>query len=367
MNQTQQLHRDFDTRAKPGTVAVIGAGMAGLSAARVLSEAGAEVTVFDKSRGTGGRLASRSFEQGWIDLGAPYLSMDGSDLASFITERTSPDIIQEWNPDTDGVFSPDERISHVGVPRNSAVTRSLLADLNFQASTRITRMEPSSAGWALFGEDSSLLGLWNQVVLAVPVPQARDLLAGHPKFHKSLRAVSMEPCWVAAIETAEDLDGLADVTNYRHPVIRRISRNRAKPGRGQRNIYLIQANKHWSREYLEVEPQAVGAHLMESFSSLVSMDVKLRLLFAHLWRYAFVENPLGVPFLWDEHLKLGVCGDWCLGRRVEDAWRSGFELGQRMAARETSQEAPAVQTPRSAKREGRRWSNFRWFSTRCRH
>ena len=54
-------------------VAVIGSGMAGLTAARILDTAGVQVTVFDKSKGTGGRLSSSSFEGGWIDHGSHYL------------------------------------------------------------------------------------------------------------------------------------------------------------------------------------------------------------------------------------------------------------------------------------------------------
>ena len=42
----------------PTSVAIIGAGMAGISAARVLDEAGIAVELFDKSRGTGGRTAT---------------------------------------------------------------------------------------------------------------------------------------------------------------------------------------------------------------------------------------------------------------------------------------------------------------------
>ena len=56
--------------------AVIGAGMAGLTVARTLRKAGYQVTVFDKSKGTGGRLASRSYPGGWIDHGAPYFSAE---------------------------------------------------------------------------------------------------------------------------------------------------------------------------------------------------------------------------------------------------------------------------------------------------
>ena len=66
------------------------------------------------------------------------------------------------------------------------------------------------------------------------------------------------------------------------------------------------------------------------FDQLVSSEATSEILFSHRWRYAFTESPLGQPCLWDAELSLGVCGDWCLGRRVEDAWQSGADLAVRM-------------------------------------
>jgi hypothetical protein len=44
------------------------------------------------------------------------------------------------------------------------------------------------------------------------------------------------------------------------------------------------------------------------------------------WMYAKTTKPLGRSHLWDNQQRLGVCGDWCLGHRVEDAFVSGLEL-----------------------------------------
>ncbi|WP_321389722.1 FAD-dependent oxidoreductase [uncultured Desulfuromusa sp.] len=70
-------------------IAVIGAGLAGLTAAKQLHSAGAEVTVFDKSKGTGGRLSSRSFAVGWINHGAPYVSLESDQFSSFLKQNMS--------------------------------------------------------------------------------------------------------------------------------------------------------------------------------------------------------------------------------------------------------------------------------------
>lgn len=306
--------------------AIIGAGMTGLTVARILSNAGYEVTVFDKSKGTGGRLSSRSYQGGWIDHGAPYLSVDLDLCYDFLHEQLPSGNLQLWRPQVAGHLRSDERPHSIGVPRNSAITRGLLGDQRFQPSTRIARLEAGRYGWQLYNDGGSCLGDWPLVVVAVPAPQAQVLLTGHPSFAEQLKRVRMEPSWVAAIRTAERIDRWPDVAVFEHPVIRRIVNNTTKPGRGNDQVYMVQAQKNWSECFLEEPPEAVGRQLLASFSKLAGSGQRHELLFTHRWRYAFAEKPFGRPFLWDRKLRLGVCGDWCLGRRVEDAWRSGSDL-----------------------------------------
>ncbi len=53
---------------------------------------------------------------------------------------------------------------------------------------------------------------------------------------------------------------------------------------------------------------------------------------AHRWRYAMVERAAEEPYLWDAAARIGACGDWCLGSRVEAAFDSGDGLGAAVAA-----------------------------------
>ena len=311
-------------------VAVIGSGMAGLTAARVLEAAGAIVTVFDKSKGTGGRLSSRSFEGGWIDHGAPYFSSEQPGFSEFLRAHLPAESLQPWQPNVMGTLGADEQLHSIGVPRSSAITRGLLGDLRFQPSTRIARLAASADGWQLFNDGESLLGCWPQVVIAVPAPQALALLRDQPPLAEAISTVTMEPCWVTAVRSKTSLTDQADVSVYQDSVIRRIVHNSAKPGRLNTNVYLVQATKSWSLSHLEETAENVGNQLQKRFDQLVSSEGASEILFSHRWRYAFTESPLGQPCLWDAELSLGVCGDWCLGRRVEDAWQSGADLAVRM-------------------------------------
>jgi predicted NAD/FAD-dependent oxidoreductase len=312
--------------------AIIGAGMAGLTVASILRAAGYEATVFDKSKGTGGRLSSRSYGSGWIDHGAPYFSANLPYVSDFLQEQLPAGKFQSWRGLVSGQLRPDEQLQAVGVPRNSAITRGLLGDQPFQASTRITRIEPDAGGWQLFDAGGSCLGVWPLVIVAVPAPQALTLLKQQRNFAALIKQVSMEPAWVAAISAGERRYRLPEVSVFKHPIIRRIVNNSAKPGRGNDNVYLVQAQKSWSQQHLEDSSEQVGQQLLQSFNKLAGNGVEDELLFVHRWRYAFTERPLGRPFLWDKQIKLGVCGDWCLGRSLQDAWQSGADLAVRILA-----------------------------------
>lgn len=174
------------------------------------------------------------------------------------------------------------------------------------------------------------MGVWPYVIVAVPAPQALSLLREQPMFAQSIRQVTMEPCWVAAIQSKSDLSDQTDVAVYEHPIVRRIVHNSAKADRQNKNIYLVQSCKDWAKANLEETIESVGEKLQQSFCELTSADADTELLFVHRWRYAFTETALGQDCLWDNNLQLGACGDWCLGRTVEDAWRSGSALAEQI-------------------------------------
>ncbi|KGK41903.1 hypothetical protein LH51_11105 [Nitrincola sp. A-D6] len=109
------------------TLAVIGAGLAGLRCAALLAEAGYAVTVFEKSRGTGGRLASSRLDGLTTDLGIPYIETHQPDFHHWL--QTHSEQVQRWQPcESDFSLSASHvnpaRELWVGVPRSSAITRA---------------------------------------------------------------------------------------------------------------------------------------------------------------------------------------------------------------------------------------------------
>jgi predicted NAD/FAD-dependent oxidoreductase len=93
----------------------------------------------------------------------------------------------------------------------------------------------------------------------------------------------------------------------------------------------VQASAEWSHEHLQDEPGRVQAKLLKAFAEITGIRAQPNHTEVHRWRYAKTLNPLGQSHLWDAKTQLGVCGDWCLGHRVEDAFLSGLEMALKLA------------------------------------
>jgi renalase len=77
-------------------ISIIGAGLSGLMAAHALTRAGARVTVLDKGRSVGGRLATRRIGGGHADHGAQFFTVRTSAFAAHVQEWVSDGVAYEW-------------------------------------------------------------------------------------------------------------------------------------------------------------------------------------------------------------------------------------------------------------------------------
>jgi predicted NAD/FAD-dependent oxidoreductase len=313
---------------RPETVAIIGAGMAGATCARAMADAGVNVRLYDKGRSAGGRMAQRRVEQGVFDHGAQYFGARDPGFAERVAGWRRQGIVADWPEVSSAGGDP----VLVGVPAMGAPVNALLADLEVTAGCRVTGLLAAAGGWTLTSEDGARHGPFGAAVLAVPAPQAVRLLAEVKESRAApillrLGAVQIAPCWSALLGFAGPL-GL-DLPSYRFRAgpVAWAARNRTKPGRGDDECWTLHAGPGWSREMLERQPEEIAPALLAAFAAVVPGALPLPTYqAAHRWRHALVERPLGEPCVWDPALRLGLCGDWCLGPRVEAAYLSGTAL-----------------------------------------
>ncbi|MGB5341013.1 MAG: FAD-dependent oxidoreductase, partial [Thermoanaerobaculia bacterium] len=186
------------------SVAVVGAGFSGLACARTLADHGHKVHVFEKSRGAGGRMSTRRTDSGSFDHGAQYFTVSDRRFAPWMNSWLQDGLVARWNGgivtlDAGGSQPTEGKTDRlVGVPGMSAICRHLAVDLGVSFETRVEKLERRGAGWRLAAENGADLGHFDAVVIAVPAPQAADLLAGTaPEMAARAAEAPMAPCWAA--------------------------------------------------------------------------------------------------------------------------------------------------------------------------
>ena len=343
--------------------AVIGAGIAGIACARTLVQAGHQVTLFEKNPAVGGRTATHGTEFGGFDHGAQYFTVRDPRFERVLRDAsaTSPATVRPWSANTVRVLdelghvldtAPPPREPHfVAAPGMGALTDQWAHPLAAQTllNTRITRIERDvldSSRWQLrsAGPDDSqhVHGGFDGVLLALPSAPANDLLAASGQaagWRERLQAVTVAPCWTLMLAFPQAVQpGLTtlgphwNAARSTHHRISWLARESSKPGRSPVERWTVQANPVWSAEHLEDDAERVKAKLIKGFSQITGIRAEPPYAEVFRWRQAQTQEPLGQPFLWNGELGLGLCGDWCLGHRVENAFVSGLELALRVVA-----------------------------------
>ncbi len=319
-------------------IAIIGTGIAGLSAARALSAAGHSVHLFDKSRGSGGRMSSKRSDAGSLDLGAQYFTARDRRFMSAVQQWQAEGCAAQWTPSLYNFHggqlspSPDEQVRWVGTPGMSAITRSMLGDLPVSFACRITEVFRGEQHWNLQDAEGQSHGPFSHVIIATPAPQATALLASAPKLAGAAASVKMDPTWAVALGFDSPLKTPLEGCFVQDSPLDWLARNRSKPGRDSSlDTWVLHATSTWSRQHLDMPKEAVIEHLHGAFAELIGCSMPApSFTLAHRWLYARPASAHEWGALSDPDQGIYVCGDWCLSGRVEGAWLSGQEAARRL-------------------------------------
>lgn len=311
-------------------IAIIGAGIAGLSCASSLALAGHQIDVFEKSRGLGGRMCTRK-ALGWeCDHGARYFTARDPAFVQQVAQWQAAGTAALWTPrlavfDNNAWTSAASSVArYVGTAQMNSPLKSL--GIPVQSGCTIDRLDHQDGKWTLSCKETGLIPTrYDALVLALPAPQASQLLAD---LDSPLLAVAdsaiMQGCWTMMLNFTQALDLSFDAAFINQGRLSWIANNSHKPQRSGLPTWVLHANTDWSEQHLETDAGAVAALLVESFVELTGVTPQAQTI--HRWRYASTATNLTQQYAYDQPKNLGLCGDWLNGGRVEGAWLSGRQL-----------------------------------------
>jgi predicted NAD/FAD-dependent oxidoreductase len=319
--------------AGDGTVLVVGAGVAGSVAARRMAEAGLRVTLLDKGRGPGGRLSTRRRGGAHYDHGCQVVRIDAGPSGERVRQAVAAGALVQWEP---RVLRPGGTLGRptapwwTGTGGMNAFVHWLHEGLAVRFDAHVTALERDGIGWVARGPDGTVLGAGDRLVVAIPAPQARRLLAPvEPHIAAALESVRFDPVWTW-MGAGLDVDVPYDVAIEPDPDVGWLAREASRPGRADHNTWTVHASPMWSRARIDMDPDEVepllrglaARHLGGSLTTGV----------AHRWRFGLVARPLGRDHLCSSDGGLVVCGDGLLGERVEHAIASGAAAAEALIA-----------------------------------
>jgi renalase len=316
------------------TCLIVGAGISGLLAAEALQREGWEVTVLDKGRGVGGRMATRRVGGGTFDHGAQFFTVRGDRFSDLVEGWLEAGVAAEWSrgfAGAEGTPNEDGHPRYRGARGMTSIPKYLARDLDVRTGERAVRVEAGADGWNVTCESGLRLEA-SVLLLTMPVPQALELAAsgnyGLPAgARQQLEAISYDPCLALMVL----LDGPVDVPGpggmqIKDEPLDWIGDNRRK-GISDVPAITIHAGPEWSRNHFDDEEADIARQLISFAGDQLGTDLASLVSETSLarWRYSWVTEAHPEPYLVASgDPALLFCGDAFDQPKVEGAALSGL-------------------------------------------
>ncbi|MGF1571647.1 MAG: NAD(P)/FAD-dependent oxidoreductase [Sumerlaeia bacterium] len=316
------------------TILIIGAGMAGLSAARELTSQGLNVRLFEKSNGVGGRMATRRFAGGTHDTGAQYISVRTSEFQEVMDEALAAEAAKIWAYGFSMQHEPPV-LSHpryCGTLGMTSLPKYMANNLKINCDWKVSRLEQKHSNWIVHKENGETAE-GCALLITAPAPQTLELLSTinqtTEKIHTSdLETVQYDPC-IAVVLALDNIPNVPEpgamfITEGK---LRWIADNQKK-GISQRPSITLHASAEYSRAHYNDSDDELLVALASEAKSFLGMS---RILEGQVrrWRYSQPSRTCLKPFVVCHSAPpLVVAGDGMMDSKVEGAFQSGLQAAR---------------------------------------
>ena len=305
-----------------------------MTCAHALQGAGLSVTLFEKSRGPGGRLTTRRRDTATYDHGAQYLTAESKAFTDEVTRWEAAGVVARWDGRfatiVHGELRPDlsTRPRWVGTPKMSSLGRHLAQGLSIRLHTRITSLQGGHGAWTLHDDSADVHGPFDLVLLSAPGPQAEALLPDSSSLQGLARGLLYAPCWAVMADYAEPALSAWDGLKVEGEPLSWAARDSSKPGRPPGERWVLHGSAAWSHRHLEETAEFIIEALTDALSDLgAPKPIRAQ---AHRWRYALSVPATGDRAVYAPAEGLGLMGDGLVHPRVESAWASGVACAEQV-------------------------------------
>jgi len=318
-------------------IIIIGAGMTGLMAGKSLASSDLPVIVLEKSRGVGGRLATRRFAGGVFDHGVNDFTIHDKNLREYVHEWEKRQLLTAWfsTVSQSGTMEPEQH--YRGMPSMTAVPKDLAKTLRIERTSRVVSLKRTEDQWLVQSdEDEYYRG--SAVILTPPLPQAVQILEKADISTKSeemtlVHEIHYEPADMLLIHApdAAPLPGTG-CTSPNSDSILKVTDNAVKGITDTRGYFTVQCSQEFSISGIHKSDEEVYRELSSIIEDVIGAGITAYQI--HRWRYSRPLNAPGIPYLEiGKGSNLFVAGDGLAGGSVQSAMISGLSVAEMIRSR----------------------------------
>ena len=296
-------------------IAIIGAGFSGCNLYNNLKEKYEDITIFEKSRGVGGRLSTKYIEDKFIDHGTSSLIPITDDLKMFCLDLAKNGVVKA---------KYDEFIPKNGI---NQICKFLIDEKDLIKNTKITKAQNIDNKWLLEDENHNIYKDFDLLFISIPAPQIVQMKIELPnEFKEKLSKIKYDSTFSLILHTNKELK-LNENRLYENPDIKDIINNSKKYRYENFNSYVIHSTKEFANCVNEKSKEEICEIFLDNFDDDTKELIEEFTIIPHLWKYAFAKTSLDMPYFLNEEKNLGICGDYFNHSNVEAALSSSELLG----------------------------------------
>lgn len=331
-------------------VAIVGGGITGCLLAEFLKNNTSEVTIFEKSRGCGGRASTKRTDWGQCDLGATIVPAKSAGFEQFMQDLCEQQLATQWPSkiyaieQKADIQSPmqvfrSERRYYIFNHKMNAVCQHWVQATKLYTNSLVTEIRHvAGQGWQVKIEDVWFNELFDKLVITAPWPQSRQLIENSvlpftlPKYLQDWTS-----CWSVGIKVAPKIAEEVDLLYLKGLPVQTLIRDSAKPDRPKvdstelgkpSEIWVAQLTNELSDGLTKVAKEQAIALANKTFCDLFELPKhNISHNFAHYWRFARPsagQTPLGL--IEQSNLGFYAGGDWSFGASIESAFEAAINL-----------------------------------------
>ena len=319
------------------SVAIIGAGLAGLTCGTALKGLVPQLKVFEKSIFHGGRISHFRAGEYEFNHGAQYFTVTNPLFLNIVSAWQADNIVRPWDAWIvelqKGQISNSDMTTPrlVGYPRMMTMAENLARNCDIVYSSNISEMErQSDGGWRLFNERGNYLGAFDVVILATAAHETATLCRVR-EIRKLAEKIEMTVCWSGMFAFDKKLDLPYDAAHVLDSPLSWICRHQQATPVSEADCWVLHASPEWSQKYVASFRGRVMHALLDAFWEATDLTERQPISSSvHCWKHAIPINPISEDSLFVEEYGVGACGDWCTAPRIEGAVLSGFSMADRV-------------------------------------